>query len=49
LSNYERFSITATRIVKKLTKKEKVAAPKNNNAMRIVKRGRLLRAPTIEE
>jgi len=36
------------RMVKKLTKKEKVAAPKNNNAIRIVKRGRLLRAPAVE-
>ena len=38
----------AIRIVKKLTKKEKVAAPKNNNAMRIVKRERLLRVPAAE-
>ena len=48
LSNYKRFSIIAIRIVKKLTKKEKVTTPKNNNTIRIVKRERLLRTPTIE-
>ena len=48
LSNYKRFSVIAVRIVNKLTKKEKITTPKNNNTIRIVKRGRLLRAPAIE-